>query len=161
MTRNDYVLQLGRLNLLQQARTGSLFPKLVAGISQRAAFDRQATTANATGQTIAQQRQSLDPRIQIVLPHLRERLPVTRSWGAPLRQRIEGRLNFGQRYADPLRHLDDAETSQDIAPVTPLVAARPHARNQAFGLVEMQRRDGQSAPFCHFAHSEKPAEIAR
>ncbi|POH31919.1 hypothetical protein ATY30_10885 [Sinorhizobium americanum] len=69
-------------------------------------------------------------------------------------------MNLRKRNPSALGDLDDGDASQHRARIAPLVAAAAVAADQPLRLIEMQRRDGDAAPFGDLADGKLPPEIA-
>src|SRR5690606_34389836 len=146
---------------VKEAWTRPRFAKRVGGVAQRAGFDRKAAAAYALIEAVAKPRQLGYARIEICAPVLRQPAPVGCGGRTPLGQCPKRCANSGQRNSQPLRHLDHCYTAQNVPPVAALVATGAVALDQAFGLIEMQRRDGNAAAPGHLAHAQLARDVLR
>src|SRR5262245_13821640 len=128
------------VRLLEANRAGSLFGEHVAGVGQRAGLEAQAAAADAAGEVVAQPLDVQDAVVEVLAPLGREFRPVLAGGDAIVGQRPQRLADAGKWDSEPLRHPDERDTPQRLAGVSALVSAGASAGDEAFPLVEVQRR---------------------
>src|SRR5262249_12442584 len=99
--------------------------RLVVGIEQPAAIDREATATNARRETVPKRLQRFDALVQIPVPAPRKPLPVAPRRRSAGRERVERSADLIERYSRGLARLDQRDSTENCAVVAALVAARP------------------------------------
>ncbi len=99
-----------------------LFGERVGRIDQLAALQRQATTADATVQVVAQALKDPDAGIKPVRPAGRDEAPVLRGRRPPCRQRPQSLGDLRERQTDFLCRADEGQTPKDVPTVAALVS---------------------------------------
>lgn len=138
----------------QPDRAVAYFGEFVVRVGQLARLHRQAPAADAVVQRVAEPFQPSDPGLDGGTPGARESRPVRLGRGPFLRQRGEGSSDLRERDADALRGTDEADPAEHFAVVATLIAGVPGGGDQAFALIEMQSRDGNTSPPSDFAGSQ-------
>src|SRR5690554_2744781 len=140
----------------EQSWPGPLLPELVARVAQGTGVDRQAAAADAVAEVVAQPAQAGDAVVQVRLPAGRQPAPVLGRRRAAVRQQRQRLADGLERNTGALRDLDDGDPAQHIPGIAALVARIAPALDEALGLVEMQRGNGDAAASGNFAHAQLP-----
>ena len=125
----------------------------VERIAQRAIFEREASTADATIELVTKARKPGDPVIKRRPPSRRHLVPVGGRRRTPFRQPAEGLLNRAQRNAKALRHFDHGDPTENLAWKTALIPRIPQASDESLCFIEPQRRYGDAAAGGDFANA--------
>jgi hypothetical protein len=131
--------------LAQDHRARTYHGEVIVVVVQGAAVEREATAADAAGETATQIDERRYPVIEVCRPVPRQSFPVLAGGGSGGRQTCQCDTDFGQGDAQLLASLDHRYSPEHISAVTSLVAAGSGAANQAFALVEVQGRHRHAA----------------
>jgi pyridoxamine 5'-phosphate oxidase family protein len=126
----------------------------VARVHEFAQTQGEASTADAAAEAIPEVLQADDPLIKVVAPRRGEPLPIPAGWGAAVRQAIESVLDASEGDAHGLRGADERHSPEYLPREPPLVPRGARAVDKAFGLVEVEGRDGDAAAGRYLAHSQ-------
>ncbi len=127
------------------SRSGARGARLVARIGKPAAAQRQATTADARCELVAESLERHDAIVDPTSPRARKSFPIGLRGCPRVGQRRQCLADLLERQPDLLRGPHERHPAEAGALESPLAAGRPGRRQQPFSLVVAQRRGCQPA----------------
>lgn len=129
----------------EEVGTGALLGEFIVRVSQRALFQRQATTADTGVQLLFDAREQVDSAGEFFFPGAAHVLPIFYRGRLILREGAEGGFDFFERESQSLRHFDVGNDSEHATRESALIALISQALDEALRLVEVDGRNGNSA----------------
>ena len=137
----------------------SLDTQPVGGIGQFAPLEGKTTASDACGQIVSKSFELLDPRVELIAPTLGKTGPICFPRRALFGQCVEGITDIGERDSYRLSRPNEGQSPQCVATESPLVPLVTHGRDQTLTLIEVERRDRESASLRHLSDGPRAEQL--
>ena len=145
----------GRVASSEQPRSGAFEGELVAGVLEGAVFQGKATTADAEIELIPHAGGEGNFLFECLVPGAADFLPVFLGRDAVVGDVSEGFFDFFEREPEALGDFDKGEDAEFSPWKAPVVSGVAHGTDKAFRFVEVDRGNGDAAPFRGFSDGEQ------
>lgn len=136
-------------------RSGTQRAGCIVGVIERAYVKRQAAASDAGTEVVADPFEKGNLFVQPTPPLFGESFPVGRSRRSPVRQSVEGFLDFFECEADPLARSDHGKSAERF-PVEPsLTTGRSYTYDEPDVVVVTDRRCFDPRPLSNLADAKQ------